>query len=365
MLVHGHRSRAPGCGSGRALAIVLLLPVFAACVEPVRLERDWPAMGATASAEVHATTERAALAILDGMQEGGEQVAGSMTLEVEGSELNRLNVEAQSGPYFLEDSDLFRCIRLALDYAKASEGSFDPTLRPLTRLYERDAEPSDAEIAEALERVGWRDVVTEKEARAVRFRKEGMELDLGGIAHGYAIDAAKRNFALSGSRGGRIRIGNHAYAWRTPPGEDAWREKIFDPRDPSRSRGEVLIASRGIAVSGPAESARAGSPVLDSRTGLRASSNVVLAVGFADSGADADAVSTALLAGGSRRAGKFLTDTRRVEGILLVQEEGEPYLLVSASLRERFFPSAELENEVRGRIRYLLPPGSLERFEGL
>jgi thiamine biosynthesis lipoprotein len=360
MLVHGQRSRIPG-----TLLAGLLTSALTGCVEPVRVEREWPAMGATANAEVYATTERAALEILDGMQEGVEHVAGSMTLEVEGSELNRLNAEAQSGPYVLTDNDLFRCIRLALDYAKASGGSFDPTLRPLTRLYEKDAEPSDPAVAQALARVGWRDVVTEKEARAVRFRRAGMELDLGGIAHGYAIDVAKRNFALSGSRSGRIRIGHHAYAWRTPPGEEAWRERLSDPRNSSRSLGEVLIESRGIAISGPAESMAARSPVLDSRTGRPTSSNVILAVGVADSGADADAVSTALLAGGTRRAGQFLSETRRVEGILLVQEEGEPYLLVSASLRERFFPSAELESEVQGRIRYLLPPASLKRFEGL
>jgi len=317
-------------------------------------------MGGTVHAEVWATTERAVLEILDRMQAGVATAESTLTLEDEGSELRRLNVESRDGAYFIQNRDLYRCIRLALDYAKASEGVFDPTLRPLTRLYERDGDPADEAVEAALERVGWERVILEREALAVRFRGSGMELDLSGIAPGYALDIAARSFALPGSRAGLLRFGAHLYVWGVPPGQDSLRISVPDPRDPARSLGELRVKTRGIAASARVD--RRG-PLLDPATGRPTTSNVLVAMALADSAADADVIGTALLVGGSLRAGALLSKTHRVEALLLVDEEGrDPYLLASGSLRGRFEPSAALLREAPAGIRFLLPPAQIAGF---
>ena len=113
------------------------LPVLVACVESVRLEGDWTALDRPASARVWATTERAAAALLDEFPRAMERVEATMSTGREGSELNRLNDVAADDYYRLTDHDLFRAVVLAVDYAKASRGTYDPTLGPLLRLYER------------------------------------------------------------------------------------------------------------------------------------------------------------------------------------------------------------------------------------
>jgi len=69
----------------------------------------------------------------------------------------------------------------------------------------------------------------------------------------------------------------------------------------------------------------------------------------AEGAADAAPLAQALAVGGTMGAGALQGKTYRVEAILLVDGEGEPYVLASASLRE-----------IDGRVRYILPPQTIE-----
>jgi thiamine biosynthesis lipoprotein len=191
-----------------------------------------------------------------------------------------------------------------------------------------------------------------------------MKVDLGGVAKGFALDLAARVFARPGCLGGMIAIGGNAYAWGEHPGGEGWPVTLPDPRDGSRNLLTLRLANRGVAVSGvagpflevPAMPSRL---VLDPETGNPAATDLIAAVAVADTGADADALATALLVSGSARGAALLRKMRQVEAVLLVQgASGEAHLLASASLRGRLEPSPELASETGGRVRYLLPPDS-------
>ena len=326
------------------------------CAEPVVVERDWTAMDQPAHAQVYMVSEADAEAALDEMQNAIERFEALLDADGEDSELRRLNREASGGYYEVRSDDLYRCLRLALDYAKLSHGAFDPTIGPLSRLYSRQSMrlPTPTEIDLTLERVGWDRVVAAPEARSFHFRRDRMELDLGGLTKGFALDVAARVFARPGSRGGLLRLGNNIYAWREPPGGESWTVELPDPRSPGRLLGRVRTANRGIAISGHPESGRPR--IWDARTGRPSASNLLAAVALADSAAEADALSTALFVAGSTRGADLLARTRRTEAILVVHGDGSPYVLVSTSLTGLFELSPELEREVDGRVRYLLPP---------
>lgn len=339
-----------------------LLPVLGGCVEPVHLERSWTALDRPASAEVWTTTERAAHALLDEFPLATERVEATMSVARPTSELNRLNREAGDAYYRLADRDLFRAVALAVDYGKASEGDYDPTLGPVLRLYERShpALPDGAALESACESVGWDAVVLERELFAVHFLRPGMQLDLDGMVEGYALDVAARKFVRTGSLAGLLRIAHHVYAWGRPPDRDVWWIDVTDPRSAEASPlVRVRIdGSRAIGVSG---SGGTSDRVLDPHSGAPASSDVVVAIALADSVADAVAVSRALLVGGSSRAGILLSEkTRRVESILLLRGDGEPYVVASASLRGRVELHDALAEEAAGGLRFLLPPSELK-----
>ncbi len=331
----------------------------AACVDPVTVKRDWPAMGRTAQVEVFMASSGAAEVTLAEMQDAMERVAATMNPSDPDSELSRLNREAESAFYRVSDPDLYRCLLLALDYARASGGAYDPTAAPLRRLYDRDSgPPSTFEVGAALARVGWASVIQAPEARAFRFRHPGTELDLGVVAEGFALDAAARAFSRIGSRGGRLRLGAQTYVWGEPPAGGDWRVEIADPRTPGRSLGRVRTQSRGISVAGRAEGEEPGP--IDPRNGLPATGEVAAAIAIAHTAADAAAMSSALYIAGYKRGAEILEKTRNLEVILVVEGNGEPYVLASASLAGRFAPSPELSEEVGGRVRYLLLPLEIE-----
>jgi thiamine biosynthesis lipoprotein len=338
------------------------LPALVGCVEPAHLERSWTALGHPASAEVWTATEREARTLLDEFPLATERVEATMSLANPESELNRLNAEAADAYYRLADHDLFRAVALAVDYARASEGDYDPTLGPVLRLYERSrpALPDSDALAAARERVGWDAVVLERELFAVHFLRPGMQLDLDGMIEGYAIDVAARKFVRTGSLAGVLRLGHHVYAWGRPPDRDVWWIDVTDPRS-AEPRPIVRIridGSRGIGVSG---SGGASDLVLDPQSGAPASSDVMVAIALADSVADAVAVSRALLVGGSSRAGVMLSEkTRRVESVLVVRGNGNPHVVASASLQGRVELHDALAAEVAGHLRFLLPPSELK-----
>lgn len=345
-----------------------LLILTAACVSPVEKTETWSMLDGKVEAEarVHVLGEREAEGAVAEIRELISAVEHKMLAAGDESELARLNAGAAEAYHPVEDQDLYRCVLLALDYAKASNGAFDPTVGPLLRLYRRpDAAvrpPRPAELEQALGSVGWAKVAVADEARSFRFRRPGMRLDLGGVAKGFALDAAARAFARPGCLGGLLRIGGNFYAWGEAPDQPEWLVPLPDPRREGEWFAEVRLTNRGVAVTGHRDAEATGPKrrervVLDPATGLPAAGDLLVAAAIADSAADADALSTALFVSGSMRGAELLERMRRAEAILLVRGEGEkPYVLASVSLKGHLELSPRIAEETGGRIRFLLPP---------
>jgi thiamine biosynthesis lipoprotein len=342
------------------MAIVLLATVsLIACWEPTQREARWSVLNDQSEVRVviRTVTEKDAMVALEEMQRAFSTIEAGMLSGRSAGELGRLNRGAAEEYWPVEDRDLYRCVLLALDYAKASNGAFDPTIGGLLDLYESTGEaPAPAEIEPLLGAVGWQNVAVADEARSVRFRRPGLSLDLGGVAKGFALDAAARAFARPGNLGGLLQVGGNFYTWGHAAGRKEWTVGLPDPRARQRVLLKVSLANRGIAISGSGP----GRIILDPRNGLPAASDLIAAVGIADSAADADALSTALFVSGSLSGADLLSRMNRAEAVLLVEDDaGSKYVLASGSLKGRLTLSAELLEECGGDVRYLLPPTSL------
>ena len=142
-------------------------------------------------------------------------------------------------------ADLLDILEKALYFAELSGGAFDPTIGPLTMLWgigtETERIPEDDEIAAALALVNWRDLVIDREAGTAFLRHEGMAIDLGGIAKGYAADEAARIARAGGAQRGVIDFGGNivALGWRARSGNELlpWRIGI---QDPLSERGDFI-----------------------------------------------------------------------------------------------------------------------------
>lgn len=281
------------------------------------------------------------------------------------SEIARLNRASRGEFQLVQDLDVFRCLDLAMRYARRSDGAYDPTLGALLALHDRGAGTLPAlEIEHHRDDAGWRNVALEIDVRAVRLPASSLAMDLGSVGHGCALDWAARTFARPGSRAGLLRLGALSWAWREPPGSDSWRVDVADPRDPRRVLLWIRATNRAIGSAGQPErlsddGAGISRPILDGETGAPVVTDVRVAVAVADSAGDAAALSHVLFAAGSLRAARMLARTSAAEAVLLVAEaDGTPFVLASASLEGRVDLADDLAREAGEDVRYLLPPAA-------
>src|SRR5581483_4813388 len=107
------------------------------------------------------------------------------------SELNRISRSAVGHPEKVSD-DLFRTLQAAQKLAQASGGAFDVTVGPVVRIWRearREHQMPDGDMLDAaLSHCGYRKLHLNATAHTVTLDEDGMQLDLGGIAKGYAAD---------------------------------------------------------------------------------------------------------------------------------------------------------------------------------
>src|SRR5207248_9222853 len=121
------------------------------------------------------------------------ELNGIMSDYLPSSELMRLCAKA-GGPPVPVGPDLFAVLERAQEVARKSDGAFDVTVGPVVRLWRRARRtqrlPEPDQLAAARALVGYDKVILDPAAKTVRLTKPGMQLDLGGIAKGYAAQAA-------------------------------------------------------------------------------------------------------------------------------------------------------------------------------
>jgi thiamine biosynthesis lipoprotein len=141
------------------------------------------------------------------------------------SELNRLTREPVGTPVKVS-KQLFEVLLLAQTIAEQTDGTFDPTYGPLTHLWRETArtgrQASDEEIEAARKRCGIEHLTFDEEKQSITVGLENMQLDLGGIAKGFAADLIFDHLLKKGYRqtlvaaAGDIRLGD------PPPDKEAW-----------------------------------------------------------------------------------------------------------------------------------------------
>jgi thiamine biosynthesis lipoprotein len=229
------------------------------------------------------------------------------------SPLSRLNREAARGPVTV-DPELLAVLDLSLRFSRESEGAFDVTVGPLMKAWGffrgGGRVPDAEERARALAVVGSRHVVLDREAGTVRFDRPGVELDLGGIGKGYAVDRAVALLRRRGIASALVNLGGSSvYGLGAPPGAKAWTIGIQDPKDARRIALEVALRDRALSVAGGyardfERDGRTYAHIMDPRTGAPVEGVLSVAVLSAD-GTSGDALDDAFFVQGeawTRRA---------------------------------------------------------------
>ena len=246
----------------------------------MRVEKSLQAMGTTYTIAAYGEDPRNLEAILDASFEEVRRIDDLLSNYKPGSELSQLNRLAAGSPQRVSP-ELFDLISTCLRYSRESEGTFDITVGPLMKVwgfYKGTGKiPTKREIREALDKVGFENIVLDPERRTIAFRKPGVELDAGGVGKGYAVDrlASKiRQYKVSAAL---ISASTSSiYAIGAPPGEPrGWKVNLRDPKHPERTVETVYLKDQSMSTSGSYEKffkvdGVVYSHIMDPRTGMPA-----------------------------------------------------------------------------------------------
>ncbi len=294
------------------IALLASLPSSAAAA-PRRYEYSEIAMGVRARIVVYAGSEEQARAACRAAFDRIAQLEDVMSDYRPTSELMRLCARA-GGPPVKISPDLLSILRLSEDLSRRSDGAFDVTIGPMVRLWRTARRsrvlPSRAELDAARRLVGWRKLHIDSKLSTVRLDVPGMQLDLGGIAKGYACDAAQRVLKRQGIKSALVEMGGDIAVSGPPPGKSGWQIDLANTPDPQR--WALLLTNRGISSSGDTEQfveieGKRYSHIVDPRTGVGLTDGIAVTV-IAPNCTTSDGLSTAISVLGEEKGRELLKD---------------------------------------------------------
>jgi thiamine biosynthesis lipoprotein len=342
-------SRAVAVAANRNALVLALLPfgILVAGADrtaPPGSTREYRyLMGTSVAVEVFDGTRRSAI---DEAFAAMAEVDRLMSNYRDDSELSFINRTAASHPVPASDP-MFSVLSAAQDVGARSGGAFDVTVGPLVRLWgfhdKRPHVPTAAELAVVRPLVDYRNVVLDREHHTVRFVRPGVELDLGGIAKGFAVEIAAGVLRRNGVDG-FIDAGGNQYLCGTPPGKRQWSVGVKDPDDPRRVLGVIDTDETSISTSANyanvlTENGRTYGHILDPHT-LAPTDRALSVTILSRDGTLADALSKAAFILGPR-VGLALVESFPGTSALIAYRDGNGGIATTmpASLRSRFHPS--------------------------
>jgi thiamine biosynthesis lipoprotein len=258
------------------------------------------------------------------------EIENHMSLHTDSSEIALVN--ANAGKEAVQVSpDTFAVIGKALEIARLSEGAFDPTIAPLVQAWDIGGEnarrPPDEEIATLLPLVDYTKVILEPETREVYLPVEGMALDLGGIAKGYAADEVKQILLDHGVDKAIVNLGGNVLTLGRKVDGSLWRIGIQDPDD---GRGAyvmiVELDDTSLVTSGPYErflelEGEIYHHILDTTTGFPVESDFTSVSIITQSSFLADALSTSVYALGYEKGMDLINSLDGVQAVFLTDDK--------------------------------------------
>jgi thiamine biosynthesis lipoprotein len=200
--------------------------------------------------------------------------------------------------YVAVEPSLYDVLREAQSFSRLSNGRFDVTIAPLVGVWTLAAsngrDPSDADIARARRCVGYEKIEMAAPDR-IRLASDCVEIDLGGIGKGYAVDRGIEILSKAGIRHATISAGGSSIAAvGTPPGRQGWPVSVGT--EGASHPISLTLRDASISTSSQTGSSDAGlrGPIVDPRTAAPAESRTTIGV-IAPRATVSDALSTTLL----------------------------------------------------------------------
>ncbi len=302
---------------GIIIALGVLFAVLAIQKQKVQpLKRTQMIMGTMVEITVIPPDDEAIKAAFEEMK----KVDALMSTYKKNSEVSILNRKGETRL----SAETLQVIREAINFSEITGGAFDITCRPLINLWKKAKKekviPSPEKIREALSLVGYKKILLEGDT--VRFKQKGMQIDLGGIAKGYAVDRAIEALKRNGIRRALVNAGGDLYALGNGPGGERWQVGIQDPRQKNTLLGIIKVKDVGVATSGDYRryftiKGRRFSHIVNPKTGQTVQDVPMSVTIIAPDATTADALATGVFVLGPKKGRELIDSLPQVEGMIV------------------------------------------------
>ena len=269
------------------------------------------------------------------MEEALEEIVrldGVMSDYKTDSELSRLNRKAHFHAQIVS-ADLYCVIEESLQYSKISGGKFDVTVGPLAHRWKAVLNGAPTPTVEEEEKlracVGYEKVVMTPPNR-IEFHSPCLEIDLGAIGKGYAVDRAVEILRTRGIKSGLIDAGGSTfYGMGAPPEKAGWLVHLRDPS--GKLDPEVLLRDNSASTSEQTPKSLLGNAsaghIINPENGMPLRTRYSLSV-IAKTGTASDGLSTTLLLLGPEK-GRELVEGVSDAAAIWVSSDGQMEIATS------------------------------------
>ena len=262
------------------------------------------------------------------------------------SEIGQIN--ANNGGQLSEDGAIL--MERSLELYKSTNGAFDVAIYPVMKAWgftDGNYQVPDADTLKAtLELVDPSLIDYDKETSTVSFKKDGVQIDLGGIAKGYTSSRIMDIYKEKGVTSGLVNLGGNAQVFGTKPDGSLWRVAVQSPDSEDEYLGVLETKDKAIITSGGYEryfekDGVTYHHIIDPSTGYPADNGLISVTIVSADGTLADGLSTSLFVMGKDKATNYWkAHSDEFDMILLTDDEK---LYVSEGIKDSFSSDREFE----------------------
>jgi len=243
-----------------------------------------------------------------------------MSTYKEDSEISILNREGKAQV----SEETLEVIEDAIKFSNLTDGAFDITCRPLINLWKKakkeEKVATEEEIEEAISLVGYQRIILE--GNQIRLEKKGMQIDLGGIAKGYAVDKAIEALKKNGIKRALVNAGGDLYALGIDRQREKWQIGVQDPREEDKIIDIIKVKDKAVATSGDYRryftlEGKRFSHIVNPKTGLTVQDVPISVTIIGPDATTTDALSTGVFVLGPEEGMKLIESLPEVEGMII------------------------------------------------
>ena len=200
------------------------------------------------------------------------------------------------------DEEVFDLVERAIKISKLTNGAFDISYASMDKIWKFDGSmkemPTPEAIKKSVEKIGYQNIILDKENKTIFLKLTGMKLGLGGIGQGYIADKVKELLQSKGCNSGLVNVSGDINTWGKQPNGELWTVGIVNPMNKNKVFATFPLDNSAVETSGSYEkfvtfNGIRYSHIIDPRTGYPATGIVSVSV-FAKQTEIADALATGI-----------------------------------------------------------------------